>query len=646
MRSKRGIKELEKQLRKTPQNLVVRVKLAGAYRELGRVREAVELYRSVAVAYHAQGRLAQATAVCRSVVELEPGQTETLQLLAELEVMQSVEEHATTKVADPRRPLLVRPQTSSSSVHRVVPPPPPGPARALGKRSSEFGQHSGLTPHGDPALAPFDAARPTRPLRSRTSSQPPLHESRQAPRLARAPSLVRETSRGFDAPRVPSLARARRDSAPPQIIPRLPAPLPPVEHAASLPLASEMRRNPAPASEPTIVADDFAEEIGSLESVFDEAPTRLADDDPRPAMSQTAGREQRLPTRSAVASPAGHTAREPFEDSPTNPGRPSTSPQELPSSAASRRGFVRAPQDSGMELERAFAAPFAETVRALAPDGTAVDPPLAAFAAMPVAALEELAQRMRLIRFRAGQRIVCEGDVGEACYVIATGEVSVRKRDPFAGDELIEVARLSDGALFGEFALLADRRRHATVEATCDSDIFEIPRRVLRELAASHAAVGPILESVYRQRLLATLLATASFFAPLAAERRGALLERFVPIRCESGQVIVTEGAPAGGFFLIVLGAVEITKRVAEQRAVLLATLGEGAYFGEMSLLAGGVASATVTVTGPTELAMLPPREFYDVVSRHPVLWDEVRREAHRRRLATSELVTGQTSLV
>ena len=121
---------------------------------------------------------------------------------------------------------------------------------------------------------------------------------------------------------------------------------------------------------------------------------------------------------------------------------------------------------------------------------------------------------------------------------------------------------------------------------------------------------------------------------------------RFAPMRVESGDHVVSEGAPAGGLFLIVLGTVEITKRVGRERSVLLSTLGEGAYFGELSLMRGGVARATVTAAGPTELAKLPASDFYDVVAEHPVLWEEIRQQAHRRELMLSQIVAGDTSVV
>jgi hypothetical protein len=80
----RELGALEKRLEKEPGNLPLRITLAGHLREAGRVAEAVELYRSVAVAYQSQGRKQQAIAVCRSLLELAPEDGKCRALLAEL----------------------------------------------------------------------------------------------------------------------------------------------------------------------------------------------------------------------------------------------------------------------------------------------------------------------------------------------------------------------------------------------------------------------------------------------------------------------------------------------------------------------------------------------------------------------------------
>ena len=57
-------------------------------------------------------------------------------------------------------------------------------------------------------------------------------------------------------------------------------------------------------------------------------------------------------------------------------------------------------------------------------------------------------------------------------------------------------------------------------------------------------------------------------------------------------------------------------------------------------------ASATVTAAGAVELAQLEPRDFYDIVSAYPVIWDELRREASRRELLNQNILAGDTRLV
>lgn len=78
------LKELEKRLKQEPNNLGLRVQVAGMLREAGRSVEAVELYRSVAFAYRDQGRTQQAVAVCRSILEIAPEDAGCQGLLAQL----------------------------------------------------------------------------------------------------------------------------------------------------------------------------------------------------------------------------------------------------------------------------------------------------------------------------------------------------------------------------------------------------------------------------------------------------------------------------------------------------------------------------------------------------------------------------------
>jgi CRP-like cAMP-binding protein len=272
----------------------------------------------------------------------------------------------------------------------------------------------------------------------------------------------------------------------------------------------------------------------------------------------------------------------------------------------------------------------------------------AVFSSFPDHVIEDMAEQVALRSFSDAEYVFREGEPGRACFVVASGAVRVLRRDPVGdGQGLVEVARLGRGALFGERALLADRSRQGAVQAEGNCSLYEIPRRVLRELVVVHHALGPLLEVFYREHLAEMLMENAPFLRVLPRTWREALRARFRPVRRASGETILRQGERSGGLYIVVLGSVEVTQRPSVRRARLLATLGEGMYFGDMSRLdEHSVVGATVSAAGPVELAMLPADEFDAIVSERPMLWAEICERGQRRELERSMLLTGETSLL
>ena len=63
-----------------------------------------------------------------------------------------------------------------------------------------------------------------------------------------------------------------------------------------------------------------------------------------------------------------------------------------------------------------------------------------------------VAEALEMVEFRAGEVVFQEGDAGDRFYVLREGAVRVTK-----GGEV--VARLGEGAFFGERALINDEPR-------------------------------------------------------------------------------------------------------------------------------------------------------------------------------------------
>jgi CRP-like cAMP-binding protein len=248
----------------------------------------------------------------------------------------------------------------------------------------------------------------------------------------------------------------------------------------------------------------------------------------------------------------------------------------------------------------------------LAPDGTAPallqgeKQPLPLFALLPEKAFVELAQKMKLVERRAGERLITEGETGDLMYMVASGQARVEKGGA-------RVARLREGAIFGDLAVLFHRPRNATVAADLDVELLEISREALAALDCPEA-----LETFARRRTVAAVLASSPLFQRIPDDERKLLAGRFRARAFDAGEKMVEQGSRPPGLFIIVDGESDVT---VDGRKV--ARLKEMDTFGEVSLLRHGNATATVTALRATACALVPRDEFLELTLR----WPEVRRE-------------------
>jgi CRP-like cAMP-binding protein len=88
--------------------------------------------------------------------------------------------------------------------------------------------------------------------------------------------------------------------------------------------------------------------------------------------------------------------------------------------------------------------------------------------------------------YTAGSILCHEGEMGNQCFLVASGQVSVSKLiDPDEDAEKI-VASLKEGDLIGEMTLIEEMPRSATVSATTDVRVFVISREAFRDLLVSN----------------------------------------------------------------------------------------------------------------------------------------------------------------
>ena len=113
-------------------------------------------------------------------------------------------------------------------------------------------------------------------------------------------------------------------------------------------------------------------------------------------------------------------------------------------------------------------------------------------------------------------------------------------------------------------------------------------------------------------------LRNVPIFSDLKDSDLDIISDKMISRAYEKGQMILLEESQGETFFIIVSGAVKVTRLSDDGREVILAILGESDFFGEMSLLDGEGRSANIVANEDAEVLTLSRRDFLDCLETYP----------------------------
>ena len=116
------------------------------------------------------------------------------------------------------------------------------------------------------------------------------------------------------------------------------------------------------------------------------------------------------------------------------------------------------------------------------------------------------------------------------------------------------------------------------------------------------------------------LLGSSPLFAEVPRAPLAELAERFVSRTFERGAVIFRQGEDGDALYLVNDGAVKISCLSPDGREVVLAVMGPGQVFGELSLFDKGVRTADATAMEDTVALALSHEEFRPFLIEHPTV--------------------------
>lgn len=265
------------------------------------------------------------------------------------------------------------------------------------------------------------------------------------------------------------------------------------------------------------------------------------------------------------------------------------------------------------------------------------------FSALEKKSLKELCEAMTPEWVPAGRVVIEQGSEGQDAYWVARGELEARRT---RRDETITLARLRNGSLFGEMALLSRAPRAGSVVAIKPAIVVRVSKAALDTMAKEHPSIGTELGVHCRDRMVANLLKTSEILRVVPEADLPALVARFRIVCFEKTERLLEQDVPPPGIYLIASGEVAVVRREEnEAEPLILTMLSPGDVAGEVATVLRRKTNAEVVATHPTVTLFLPVEEFTSLIQVHPSILAEIYLLAIKRDDETRAIMDEEASL-
>lgn len=166
---------------------------------------------------------------------------------------------------------------------------------------------------------------------------------------------------------------------------------------------------------------------------------------------------------------------------------------------------------------------------------------------------------------------------------------------------------------------------------------IEVGDVVLEDIPIVEAIELPPAPVVQKEQDLPTI----PLFSDLSKNAFISLMERMKMRTAQPGEVIVKEGAKGDSFFIVAQGKVRIEKAVDGGKPLVLAALGDGAFFGEMALLSDSPRTASVIADEASQLFEISKSVLDQVTSEYASV-KQVLFRFYKQRLLANLMATSR----
>eukprot|EP00668_Euglena_longa_P004270 GGOE01005006.1.p1 GENE.GGOE01005006.1~~GGOE01005006.1.p1 ORF type:complete len:660 (+),score=140.34 GGOE01005006.1:33-1982(+) len=306
------------------------------------------------------------------------------------------------------------------------------------------------------------------------------------------------------------------------------------------------------------------------------------------------------------------------------------------------------------------------------------------FRMLPYDAKRSLVTALRPVQYDQCAFILLEGDPGQEMYFIVSGRVDVIVRSepstaPNEGPKVVSksrgrdngmvVATLGAGAYFGEFALMNDEPRMASVQCVEATVCWALRREAFLAVMQRFSANDPLrrqMNGCIRERraqvmarlhpLSAQQLLAVPLFTGWPIHALASLVSMVEPHVVLAGQPIFLEGASAGHIYFLACGSVQLWKKTAWWREMVaeakcspdtldgktwdremgecISCVQRGEVFGEVGVVTLEPHPYTAQAVTTCDLWQLPRQKFKDFTLSWPTEYLDTKQLINVKRAA------------
>lgn len=257
--------------------------------------------------------------------------------------------------------------------------------------------------------------------------------------------------------------------------------------------------------------------------------------------------------------------------------------------------------------------------------------------------LDDFIDSLELQEFSAGDTIYKTNETNNSLFLIGMGSVRLETQSVRGAQQVF--SRLSEGDFFGELSFMSHNAHMDSAIAETDVSLLIIHRHIFDHWVQKYPSMNETVEDFYCRRVLARILAITPVFEGIPQEARVPLAQQFNLSFHKAGDIIINEGDIESTFFLIRSGNVEVSTKNKKDtsKQLVLGTLGEGSFFGEVSMLTNMPRTATVTATGSVELLRLSGDKFNTIAKQFPTVHKVVEAYLKKRVMNTIQTLKDVT---